>query len=121
MTSEKAKQLVADISRRTTEGRLRWSAAPGETLVAALGGKLRLSYNLRYDYLTVSAGGGESEDLMISADSPLEHVDLDRQAVVLDTELVVPELRDLRAEIERTFQRNVEQRVDEFLAILGKS
>ena len=116
MTSEKAKQLVMDILRRTNDGALRWSPAPGNTLVAAVAGKLRLSYDLDGDWLSVSGVGSETHDLVISS-----YVEVEGRDRSLDTDLVVPELRMLREAIERTFQRNVEQRVDEFLSILSKT
>ena len=115
MTSEKAAVLVRDILRRTAEGSLRWSRAPGNTFVAVVAGKLSLSYDLDVGFLRVSTTGPTADDLIISS-----HVDSENLGRDLDTELVVPELTKLRDEIERTRQQDVEHRVDEFLAILGK-
>lgn len=116
MTSEKAKQLVRDILRRTTEGSLKWSQAPGNTFIAVVAGKLSLSFDADEGSLRVSTTGPKADDLLISTYADSEHL-----GRFLDTELVVPELSKLREEIERTLQREVDQRVDEFLSILAES
>lgn len=90
--------------------------APGETYIAVAAGRLSLSYDARNDFLRVSTTGPTSEDLYI-----LSHSDYEKPESALDTDLIVPDLTKLRAEIERSLQKDVEQRVDEFLSILAKS